>query len=184
MSDRLTDPVSDPVGDPVDRLLAQWRRERPDLDTSPMAVVGRVSRVARHVDLAQRETFARYELDPPAFDVLATLRRSGEPFALTAGDLMRSAMVTSGAITQRLDRLEARGLVRREPHPGDGRVVLVVLTEAGRELVDRVLPDHLETEERLLAALSPAQRTTLAGLLRTLDRALAADEPPRASDRR
>ena len=168
--------VTDQPADPVDRLLAQWRRERPDLDTSPMAVVGRVSRVARRVDLAQRETFARYELDPPAFDVLATLRRSGDPFALTAGDLMRSAMVTSGAITQRLDRLETRGLVRRRPHPGDGRVVLVTLTPTGRELVDRVLPDHLATEERLLAALTPEQRATLAGLLRALDGSPAAGD--------
>jgi DNA-binding MarR family transcriptional regulator len=171
----VTDRPIDGVIDPVDRLLAQWRRERPDLDTSPMAVVGRVSRIARRIDLAQRETFARYELDPPAFDVLATLRRSGEPFALTAGDLMRSAMVTSGAITQRLDRLEARFLVQRGPHPADGRVVLVTLTPAGRELVDRVLPDHLATEERLLAALSAEERGTLAGLLRALDGSLAGD---------
>lgn len=140
-----------------------------------MAVVGRISRIARRIDLAQRTTFARYDLDPPAFDVLATLRRSGEPFALTAGDLMRSAMVTSGAITQRLDRLEGRGLVRRGPHAGDGRVVLVTLTTAGRELVDRVLPDHLATEERLLAGLAPEQRSALAALLRTLDGSLATD---------
>ncbi len=157
--------------DPVDRLLAQWRRERPDVDPSPMGVVGRVSRVARRIDLAQRATFARYDLDPAAFDVLATLRRSGAPFTLSAGELMRTAMVTSGAITQRLDRLEARGLVRRGPHPDDGRVVLVSLTDEGRHLVDRVLPDHLATEERLLAALSAEQRATLAGLLRTLDTA-------------
>ncbi len=155
--------------DPVERLLAQWRRERPDVDPSPMGVVGRVSRVARRIDLAQRATFARYDLDPAAFDVLATLRRSGAPFTLSAGELMRTAMVTSGAITQRLDRLEARGLVRRGPHPDDGRVVLVSLTDEGRHLVDRVLPDHLATEERLLAALSAEQRATLAGLLRTLD---------------
>ena len=163
--------------DPVDLILSQWQRERPDLDRSPMAVVGRISRIARRIDLAQRATFARYELDPPAFDVLATLRRSGEPFALTAGDLMRSAMVTSGAITQRLDRLEARGLVRRDPHPDDGRVVLVSLTPAGRQLVDRVLPDHLATEERLLAGLTPQQRTALADLLRTLDGSLARESP-------
>ncbi len=159
--------------DPVERLLAQWRRERPDVDPSPMGVVGRVSRVARRIDLAQRATFARYDLDPAAFDVLATLRRSGAPFTLSAGELMRTAMVTSGAITQRLDRLEARGLVRRGPHPDDGRVVLVSLTDEGRHLVDRVLPDHLATEERLLAALSAEQRATLAGLLRTLDAAPA-----------
>jgi DNA-binding MarR family transcriptional regulator len=161
------------VTDPVDLILSQWQRERPDLDRSPMAVVGRISRIARRIDLAQRATFARYDLDPPAFDVLATLRRSGEPFALTAGDLMRSAMVTSGAITQRLDRLETRDLVRRRPHPGDGRVVLVSLTPAGRELVDRVLPDHLATEERLLAGLTRQQRAALADLLRALDGSLA-----------
>jgi len=161
--------------DPVERLLAQWRRERPDVDPSPMGVVGRVSRVARRIDVAQRATFARYDLDPAAFDVLATLRRTGAPFTLTAGELMRSAMVTSGAITQRLDRLEARGLVRRGPHPDDGRVVQVSLSERGRDLVDRVLPDHLATEERLLATLSAEQRATLAELLRTLDTALADD---------
>ena len=161
--------------DPVERLLAQWRRERPDVDPSPMGVVGRVSRVARRIDVAQRATFARYDLDPAAFDVLATLRRTGAPFTLTAGELMRSAMVTSGAITQRLDRLETRGLVRRGPHPDDGRVVQVSLSERGRDLVDRVLPDHLATEERLLAALSPEQRASLADLLRTLDTALADD---------
>jgi DNA-binding MarR family transcriptional regulator len=163
------------VTDPVDLILAQWQRERPELDRSPMAVVGRISRIARRIDLAQRATFARYELDPPAFDVLATLRRSGEPFALTPGDLMRSAMVTSGAITQRLDRLESRGLVRRDPHPDDGRVVLVSLTPAGRDLVDRVLPDHVATQERLLAGLTRDQRSALADLLRTLDGSLTPD---------
>ena len=134
-----------------------------------MGVVGRVSRLARRIDLAQRATFARFELDPAAFDVLATLRRSGEPYALTPGDLMRTAMVTSGAITQRLDRLEARGLVVRGPHPDDGRGVLVTLTGAGRRLVDEVLPAHLATEERLLAPLTAAERAELAALLALLD---------------
>jgi DNA-binding MarR family transcriptional regulator len=157
--------------DPVDRLLAQWARERPDLDTSPMGVVGRISRVARRIDVAQRETFARFDLDPAGFDVLATLRRSGPEHALTPGDLMRTAMVTSGAITQRLDRLEQRGLVSRGPHPQDGRAVLVTLTSAGRRLVDEILPAHLATEERLIAALSPADRAALAGLLSRLDAA-------------
>ena len=141
-----------------------------------MAVVGRISRIQRRIDLAQRETFARFGLDPPAFDVLATLRRSGAPHALTPGSLMRTAMVTSGAITQRLDRLEARGLVTRGPHPDDGRVVVVALTPAGLTLVDEVLPAHLQTEEHLLAALSPLERATLAALLRTLDGAL--ESPP------
>jgi DNA-binding MarR family transcriptional regulator len=155
--------------DPVDLLLGQWARERPDLDVSPMGVVGRISRLARRIDVAQRETFARYDLDPAGFDVLATLRRSGEPYALTPGDLMRSAMVTSGAITQRLDRLETRGLVTRGPHPDDGRGVLVTLTPSGRALVDRILPEHLATEQRLLAGLAPADREDLARLLRAME---------------
>lgn len=163
------------IDDPVDRLLAQWGRERPDLDVSPMGVVGRISRLARRIDLAQRATFARYELDPAGFDVLATLRRTGEPYALTPGALMRSAMVTSGAITQRLDRLEERDLVTRGPHPEDGRGVLVTLTAAGRELVDRVLPDHLATEQRLLAGLSATDRADLARLLRAMEAGAATE---------
>lgn len=161
-----------PGADAVDRLLAQWARERPDLDVRPMGVVGRISRLARRIDLAQRATFAAFGLDPAAFDVLATLRRTGAPHALTPGDLVRTAMVTSGAITQRLDRLEARGLVARGPHPEDGRTALVTLTPAGLALVDEVLPAHLATEERLLAALPDADRAALAALLRTLDRSL------------
>jgi DNA-binding MarR family transcriptional regulator len=160
------------TADPVDHLLGQWARERPDLDVSPMGVVGRTSRLARRIDLAQRETFARYDLDPAGFDVLATLRRSGQPYALTPGQLMRSAMVTSGAITQRLDRLEARGLVARDGHPEDGRAVLVALTDEGRELVDRVLPDHLATEQRLLAGLPKQDRAHLARLLRAMEAGL------------
>jgi DNA-binding MarR family transcriptional regulator len=163
--------------DPVERLLGQWARERPDLDVSPMGVVGRISRLARRIDLAQRATFARYDLDPAGFDVLATLRRSGAPYALTPGDLMRTAMVTSGAITQRLDRLEARELVMRGPHPEDGRGVLVTLTAAGRDLVDRVLPDHLATEQRLLAGLPQAERARLARLLRAMEAGAAATDP-------
>src|SRR4051794_6632323 len=144
--------------DAVDRLLAQWARERPDLDTRPMGVVGRVSRVARRIDLAQRATFARFDLDPAAFDVLATLRRSGEPYALTPGDLMRTAMVTSGAITQRLDRLEARGLVARGPHAQGGRGVLVPLTDAGVALVGRGPPRPPPAEQRVAGGPSAAGR--------------------------
>ncbi len=164
------------TGDPVDRILEQWAGERPDLDVSPIGVIGRISRLARRIDLAQRATFARYDLDPPGFDVLATLRRSGPPYALTPGALMRTAMVTSGAITQRLDRLEARRLVARGPHPEDGRGVLVTLTPEGRDLVDRVLPHHLATEQRLLAGLPAADRRALAGLLRAMEAGLAPAE--------
>ncbi|GGP44020.1 MarR family winged helix-turn-helix transcriptional regulator [Streptomyces melanogenes] len=154
--------------DHVDLLLAQWGERRPDLDVSPMAVIGRLKRLSRLIEAELRRTFAEHGLDPASFDVLATLRRSAPPHLLTPAELMRSAMVTSGAVSQRLDRLEARGLVTRSPSPSDGRVVEVALTAEGRALVDRALPDHLATEERLLAALGTDRRDALADTLREL----------------
>ncbi|OAR26678.1 MarR family transcriptional regulator [Streptomyces sp. ERV7] len=154
--------------DHVDLLLAQWGERRPDLDVSPMAVIGRLKRLSRIVEAELRRTFAEHGLDPASFDVLATLRRSAPPHLLTPAELMRSSMVTSGAVSQRLDRLEERGLVTRSPSPTDGRVVQVGLTAEGSALVDRALPDHLATEERLLAALGPDRRDSLAKTLREL----------------
>ncbi|TVL88786.1 MarR family winged helix-turn-helix transcriptional regulator [Streptomyces sp. SAJ15] len=154
--------------DHVDHVLEQWGRERPDLDVSPMAVLGRLKRLTRLIDAELRRTFAAHDLDPASFDVLATLRRSGPPHRLTPAELMRSSMVTSGAITQRLDRLQARGLVSRTPSAEDGRVVHVALTDEGRALIDRALPDHIETENRLLAALPKGERDALADTLRTV----------------
>lgn len=154
--------------DAVDRLLAQWARERPDLDTAPIGVIGRISRAARLADGALRRNFARVDLDPPSFDVLATLRRAGEPYELSPGDLVRTSMVTSGAVSQRLDRLEDRGLVTRQRSRADARVVVVRLTDAGRRAVEEVLPSHLATEAELLAPLSEAEQEQLAGLLRRL----------------
>ncbi|MGW0518648.1 MarR family winged helix-turn-helix transcriptional regulator [Crossiella sp. NPDC003009] len=154
--------------DHVDRVLAQWAAQRPDLDVSPMAVLGRLGRANRLTGTAMARTFADHGLDRASFDVLATLRRNDPPHRLTPAELMRSAMVTSGAITQRLDRLQSRGLVTREPSPTDGRVVHVQLTAEGKALIDRALPDHVATEERLLAGLTPQQRTDLADILRTL----------------
>ncbi len=154
------------VQDAVDRILEQWARERPDLDCSPMGIIGRISQLQREVHLAQRTTFARHGLDVPSFDVLAALRRAGPPYQLTPTALMRTALVTSGAITQRLDRLEERGLITRERSEADGRAVVVTLTEAGRVALDAALPDHLETERRLLAGLSESDREELATLLR------------------
>ncbi|MBB5855549.1 MarR family winged helix-turn-helix transcriptional regulator [Amycolatopsis umgeniensis] len=151
--------------DHVDHILSQWAVARPDLDVSPMAVIGRLSRLNRVLDGELRKTFARHDLDRSSFDVLATLRRAG---TLTPADLMRSAMITSGAVTQRLDRLEERGLVARAPDETNGRRVLVDLTEKGRELIDRALPDHVDTEHRLLKAVSPVERDELAALLRNL----------------
>jgi len=154
--------------DALDRILDQWRRERPDLDCSPMGIIGRISQLQREVHLAQRATFARHGLDVPSFDVLAALRRAGPPYQLTPTALMRTALVTSGAITQRLDRLEERGLITRGRSPDDGRAVVVSLTDAGREALDAALPDHLDTERKLLDGLSDDDRERLAGLLRRL----------------
>ena len=152
--------------DAVDRILAQWAGERPDLDCSPMGVIGRISQLQREVYLAQRATFARHGLDVPSFDVLAALRRAGPPYELTPTELMRTALVTSGAITQRLDRLEERGLITRRRSRDDGRAVVVSLTGAGRQALDAALPDHLDTERKLLEGLSDEEREQLAGLLR------------------
>src|ERR687893_268301 len=109
--------------DAVDRILEQWRSERPDLDCSPMGIIGRISQLQREVHLAQRATFARHGLDVPSFDVLAALRRAGPPYQLTPTELMQTALVTSGAITQRLDRLGGKGLVTRERSEGHGGAV-------------------------------------------------------------
>ncbi|MBP2335501.1 DNA-binding MarR family transcriptional regulator [Saccharothrix coeruleofusca] len=160
------------MADHVDLVLDQWRAQRPDLDVSPMAVIGRLSRLARLVDGRLRTTFAAHGLDRASFDVLATLRRSPPPHRLTPTELMRASMVTSGAVTQRLDRLEARGLVTREPSRADGRGVVVGLTPDGLRLVEQTLPDHLATERRVLDALSAREREELAATLRKLLEAL------------
>lgn len=131
-----------------------------------MGVIGRLSRLARLFDGELRKAFATHDLDRPSFDVLATLRRNDAP--LTPADLMRSSMITSGAVTQRLDRLATRGLVTRTPSAADGRVVHVSLTDEGRALIDRALPDHVANEHRLLSSLSAEERDTLAATLRGL----------------
>ena len=153
--------------DTVDTVIAQWRAVRPDLDHSPLDVVARVSRLSRLVDRRLAENFARFDLEDWMYDVLATLRRSGEPYTLTPTDLVRQAMVTTGAVTNRIDRLEARGLVERVPGT-DRRTVPVRLTAAGLALVDEVVASHLATEQEILDALPERRRTELAGLLRTL----------------
>ncbi|WP_278260794.1 MarR family transcriptional regulator [Nocardia sp. AG03] len=154
--------------DAVDLFTAQWKAERPDVDVSPMAVIGRITRLSRILDQELKRFFAGHGLEFWEFDVLATLRRSGGDKGLTAGALNRAAMVTSGAITNRLDRLEAKNLVRRTPCAEDRRAVYVQLTPEGRTLVDRLLPLHMANEQRLLASLAPDERAHLAALLRTL----------------
>ncbi|MEV4597175.1 MarR family transcriptional regulator [Amycolatopsis sp. NPDC049253] len=156
------------MADHVDSVLAQWAAQRPDLDVSPMAVIGRLKRVSRLIDTELARTFAKHGLDAASFDVLATLRRSDPPHRLTPTELMRTAMVTSGAVTQRLDRLEDRGLIARSRSETDGRGILVALTVEGRALIDRALPDHLDTEHRVLDALDPPAQAALADALRVL----------------
>lgn len=156
------------MADHVDMVLEQWRARRPDLDVTPMAVFGRLKRVSRLLGAELDRTFARHGLDSPSFDVLATLRRSAPPHELCPNDLMKATMVTSGAITQRLDRLEARGLIRRTRSEKDGRSVVVSLTGEGWDLIEKALPDHIETERRILAALPAEQRDALANTLRDL----------------
>ena len=160
----------DPPVDEVDRITAAWHRERPDLDVAPLQILSRVSRLARHLDRARRQAFAAHSLDTSEFDVLAALRRAGEPNSLSPGQLATETLVTSGTMTNRIDRLESRGLVRREPDPTDRRGVRVLLTSQGRSAVDDALRDLLEREHALLAALPPGDQADLTGLLRVLVR--------------
>src|SRR5579871_6122193 len=154
--------------DEVDDLVAAWREQRPDLEVEPLQVLSRVSRLARHLDIARRSAFAAHDLESWEFDVLSALRRAGPPFQLTPGSLLRATLVTSGTMTNRIDRLAAAGLVSREPDPRDRRGVLVTLSADGRTAVDAAFADLLEREHALLARLGPEQRRELAGLLRTL----------------
>ncbi len=154
--------------DEVDRIVEAWQRERPDLDVAPLTVLSRVSRLARHLDHARRAAFSRHSLEQWEFDVLSALRRAGEPYQLSPGTLVTQTLVTSGTMTNRIDRLAERGLVERRPAPADRRGVLVRLTTAGRERVDAALSDLLEVERRLLANLPEADRERLAELLREL----------------
>ncbi|MGN6145488.1 MAG: MarR family winged helix-turn-helix transcriptional regulator [Mesorhizobium sp.] len=155
--------------DRAGKAIAQWRKERPDLDVSPMAVLGRLGEAATLVARDRlAPLFARYGLQHGEFDVLATLRRSGAPFSLTPTALYETTMVTSGAMTNRLDRLEKAGLIRRVPHPSDRRGLMVQLTEEGRELIDRAVEAHIENEHRILSGLDTEERERLAALLEKL----------------
>ena len=158
--------------DEVDRVVEAWARERPDLDLSPMGVLSRVGRVGHHLDAARRASFADHGVEAWEFDVLAALRRAGPPYELSPGRLVRETLVTSGTMTNRVDRLVARSLVERLPDPADRRGVLVRLTERGRETVDGALSALLERERALLGSLTPAEQGRLASLLRQLSLAV------------
>jgi DNA-binding MarR family transcriptional regulator len=154
--------------DEVDDLVAAWRAQRPDLDVEPLQVLSRISRLARHLDIARRGAFADHGLESWEFDVLSALRRQGPPFQLTPGALLRATLVTSGTMTNRIDRLAAAGLVRRQPDPRDKRGVLVTLTERGVARVDAALADLLRRERALLAGLDSDERRHLADTMRIL----------------
>ena len=154
--------------DEVDRIVEAWRRERPDLDVTPLAVLSRVTRLARHLDLARRGAFARHRLEVWEFDVLSALRRAGEPYQLSPGTLVAQTLVTSGTMTNRIDRLVTHGLVERLPAPGDRRGVLVRLTADGRTQVDAAMEDLLRAERDLLAGLDDEDERRLADLLRVV----------------
>ena len=151
--------------DHVATVVEQWRAERPDLDTSPILVIGRIHRIAAALTPELVEVYGRHGLGEGDFDVLATLRRQGVPYALTPGELGERTMVSSGAVTKRVDRLEAKGLVERRPSVTDRRSRTVVLTLEGRRVIDAAVDDHVVNEARLLAGLDPAERAGLADLL-------------------
>lgn len=154
--------------DEVDDLVEAWARERDDLDLAPVEVFSRVSRLARRLDLARKAAFSTHGIESWEFDVLAALRRAGAPYELSPGRLLRETLVTSGTMTNRVDRLAGRGLVERLPDPSDRRGVLVRLTEEGRTTVDAAFEELLEAEASLLADLPARERQRLAGALRTL----------------
>ena len=172
------------MSDEVDDIVARWGAERPDLDVAPLQVLSRVSRLARHLDRARRAAFAAHGLETWEFDVLSALRRQGRPYQLSPGALLRATLVTSGTMTNRIDRLEAGGLVRRRDDPQDKRGVLVELTGDGIRRVDAAVADLLARERQLLAGLAADQQEELAGLLRVLlapfDSATAATGSPSA----
>lgn len=154
--------------DEVDRIVAAWQRERPDLDVGPLEVLSRVSRLARHLDRARSAAFAEHGVESWEFDVLSALRRAGEPYELSPGQLVIQTLVTSGTMTNRVDRLAARGLVHRLPDPHDRRGVIVRLTTEGRRTVDDAFSGLLDRERELLAEVEATDRQHLATLLRRL----------------
>jgi DNA-binding MarR family transcriptional regulator len=151
--------------DHVERILAQWKRERPDLDTAPMGTLGRIARLRAHLSREIDAELGRHGLAGPSFDVLATLRRSGAPYRLSPGELLASSMVTSGTMTNRIDQLEKAGLVERIDNPEDRRGVWIQLTAKGLSVVDEAVTGHVANQHRLVAALSKEEREALDGLL-------------------
>ncbi|MGP4845518.1 MarR family winged helix-turn-helix transcriptional regulator [Marinobacter sp. 1Y8] len=152
--------------DSIDRILEQWGQERPDLQVAPMGTIGRIKKLNQHLSRSMEKAWSEYGLNGASFDVLATLRRAGPPYALSPGGLMASTMVTSGTMTNRIDQLEKAGLVERVRNPDDGRGFQVSLSAKGLELIDEAVTAHVETQAKLVATLSDDQRAQLDDLLR------------------
>lgn len=152
--------------DHVDHILAQWRKERPDLDVGPMGLLGRLHRLSTHLGREVEAVLLKHGLSSSAFDVLATLRRAGSPYQLSPGDLLAMTMVSSGTMTNRIDQLEKAGLVERIHNPQDRRSVLISLTKRGFAVVEEAVGAHVENQHRLVAHLSEEERATLDGLLK------------------
>ncbi len=156
------------MSDHVDHILEQWNRERPDLDFEAMGVIARISRLARFFERSIAGVLQRFAINEPGFAVLAALRRAGSPYQLSPTVLYNSLLVSSGAMTNRLDRLADAGLIERLPDPGDRRGLLVGLTAKGARVIDAAVAAHTENERRLLSLLSDRDREECAGLLRKL----------------
>lgn len=154
--------------DEVDRIVGDWERERPDLDFAPLQVLSRVARLSKHLDRARRQAFARSELEASEFDVLSALRRAGPPYRLSPKQLLQQTLVSSGTMTNRIDRLVERGLVSRQTDPNDGRGILVEMSPAGLTRVDAAITRLVDAEAELLESLPAAEQKRLAALLRKL----------------
>ncbi|MBG6026002.1 MarR family transcriptional regulator [Proteus mirabilis] len=152
--------------DRIDKITKQWQRERPDLDISPMGLIGRLGNVTLHLSREMEKVFSQFGLNTSSFDVLATLRRSGEPYTLSPGEMLSTLMVTSGTMTNRIDQLEKAGWVIRKVNPEDGRGFLVSLTPEGLELINQVIEAHTENQKRLVSGLSQQEQQTLNQLLK------------------
>ena len=157
-----------PGSDEVDRIVDAWLRERPDLDFAPLQVLSRVARLTKHLDRARRTAFSRSELESWEFDVLSALRRAGAPYELSPKSLLQQTLVSSGTMTNRIDRLVDRDLVTRRTDPNDGRGILVGMNPAGLTRVDAAIKRLVDAEEKLLSTLSASDQERLAGLLRKL----------------
>jgi len=152
--------------DKVDKVIEQWSQARPDLDVSAMGLVGRFKRITQHLSQEMTKTFAEHGLNPASFDVLATLRRSGSPYALSPNDLLATMMVTSGTMTNRIDQLSKAGLVERVKNPADARSVIISLTQQGFAIIDAAVTDHVATQDRLTSVFTADEQESINLLLK------------------